>query len=117
MSHKIRRMVIVIVGGAGSAGLARALASELGWPWIEADRLRTPLARAAGRRERLIVLHAALSRQEREQLHDEVRGVRFVYPHGVPGDVLEGDFSSAIRLGPGLDLPASVSAIRRECGV
>ena len=108
MSHKIVAMVIVIMGasGAGKTTVGRALAVELGWPYVEGDevhsarniekmRAGTPLtdddrvpwlgalhaiiAHAIGRREQAILACSALKARYRQALRGDLRSVRFVY--------------------------------------
>jgi gluconate kinase len=73
-------MVIVLVAPphTGQAALGRALAAELGWPYIEADHLRPIAARAVDRREHIVVGSSGVSNAEREALHTDLRSIRFV---------------------------------------
>ena len=113
MSHKIAPMVIVIMGvsGAGKTTIGRALAVELGWPFVEGDQahprrnvekmragipltdadrepwlnaLHDIMARAIGRRQHTIVACSALKARYRTRLRGDLRTVRFVYLRGDP---------------------------------
>jgi gluconokinase len=101
-------MVIVIMGvsGAGKTTIGRALAVELGWPFVEGDSVhparnvekmhagiplndadREPwlaalhaiMARAIDRRAHTIVACSALKARYRDRLRGDLRTVRFVY--------------------------------------
>jgi gluconokinase len=101
-------MVIVLMGpaGAGKTTMGRALAGELGWPFIEGDdlhsrasleklahgrplaeedragwlaRVREAITRALDRREHAVIACSALKRRHREFLRAGLRPVRFVY--------------------------------------
>jgi len=92
--------------GAGKSTIGRALAAELGWPFIEGDDLHPPanvekiraghgltdadrapwlaalhaaIARNVDRREPLVLASSALKERYREILRGGCRGVRFVY--------------------------------------
>ena len=89
MSHKIDEMVIVIVAApqAGGMAIGRALALELGWPFVEASTGRESvgsvhamIARTLGRREHMVIVFARLSPDEMDMLKGELKGVRFVHP-------------------------------------
>jgi len=106
-------MVIVIMGvsGAGKTTIGRALAVELGWPFVEGDSVhparnvekmhagipltdadREPwldalhaiIARAVDRREHTIVACSALKARYRDRLRAGLRTVRFVYLRADP---------------------------------
>jgi gluconokinase len=101
-------VVIIVMGaaGAGKTTIGRALAAELGWPFIEGDdrhpaanvekiragqpltdadrapwlaALHATIARAVDRREPLVMACSALKRRYREILRGNCRGVRFVF--------------------------------------
>ena len=59
--------------------LVRALAADLGWPYVEGEHVRPIVARALGRREHAVVSAPALSEQEERALAGELRPVRFVH--------------------------------------
>jgi gluconokinase len=101
-------VVIIVMGaaGAGKTTTGRALAAELGWPFIEGDdrhpaanvekiragqaltdadrapwlaALHATIARSVDRREPLVMACSALKRRYREILRSDCRGVRFVF--------------------------------------
>jgi gluconokinase len=163
-------VVIVLMGaaGAGKTTVGRALAAELGWRFVEGDDLHPPeniermrrgepladcdrapwlaalrvtMARAADRREPLVVACSALKARYREALGAGRRGIRFVYlkadrallqrrleqrtgHFAVPAllasrlaDLEEPDDPGAITIPAADDPEAIVHAIRRELGV
>jgi gluconokinase len=109
-------MVVVMIGpaGAGKTTIGRALATSLGWPFVDGDeyhaqtslekirrgepltdRERTPwlatlrarIERALDRREPLVLACSALKARYRVALAGDLRGVRLVYLK-VPREVL-----------------------------
>jgi gluconokinase len=101
-------VVIIVMGtaGAGKTTIGRALATALGWPFIEGDdrhpaanvekiragqaltdadrapwlaALHATIARSVERREPLVMACSALKRGYRESLRGDCRGVRFVF--------------------------------------
>jgi gluconokinase len=101
-------MVIVLMGaaGAGKTTLGKALAAELGWPFVEGDDYHTPehiaqmrrgepltdaerapwlellhevIARAIERRESLVIACSALKARYRDVLAGGLKPVRFVH--------------------------------------
>ena len=74
-------MILVGPDHGEAAAVARALASELGWPCAAAgdpDALHEEVARVLGRREHLVIVSDALTPDERRIVRGELRGVRFV---------------------------------------
>jgi gluconate kinase len=80
-------MVIVIVAAPATGGMAigRALASELGWPFVDASTGRESvasvhamIARTLGRREHMVIACAALRPHEMGTLKGDLKTVRFV---------------------------------------
>jgi gluconokinase len=101
--------VVVIVMGAAGAGkttVGRALATSVGWPFVEGDSYHSPgavekirsgigltdtdrapwlaalhgvIANTIGRREHRVVACSALRERYRETLRDGLRPVRFVF--------------------------------------
>jgi gluconokinase len=101
-------MVIIVMGaaGAGKTTVGRALAQELGWPFVDADqyhsaanvlkighgdgltdadrhewlrRLRAEVARAIERRQHMVMACSALKGLYRETLRAGLARVRFAY--------------------------------------
>jgi len=101
-------VVIILTGvaGAGKTTIGRALAAELGWPFVEGDHyhpaanvakmhsgiplddvdrapwlaaLHALIVRALDRREHTVMACSALRRQYRGRLRGECRQVRFVH--------------------------------------
>ncbi|MGE5242618.1 MAG: gluconokinase [Betaproteobacteria bacterium] len=101
-------MVIIVMGaaGAGKTTIGRALATELGWQFVDADdlhpahsvekmragvplddrdrapwiaRIHAAIARALDRREHAVVACSALKERYRQALRSDLRPVRFVY--------------------------------------
>ena len=101
-------VVIVIMGaaGAGKTTIGRALAVELGWPFVDADNHHPPanvakmhagmaltdadrmpwlsslhgaIARALDRREHLVLACSALKDRYRQVLQDDRHPIRFAY--------------------------------------
>jgi gluconokinase len=110
--HRVIRyadaVVIVIMGaaGAGKTTVGRALAAELGWPFVDADDHHPPqnvdkmhagvaltdadrepwlaslhavVSRAIDRREHTVLACSALKERYRQALHGHRHPVRFVY--------------------------------------
>lgn len=104
-------MVIVLMGaaGAGKTTIGRAIAAELGWPFVEGDEYHPPsnlakmhagipltdvdrapwlralaqvITGAVDRRESIVVACSALKRSYRDVLLNGHREVRFVYLKG-----------------------------------
>jgi len=111
------------VSGAGKTTAGTALASALGWRFVEGDELhpaankdkmragiplsendRTPwlaalhavIVQAIDRREHLVVACSALKERYRAVLRGDCRGVRFVYLKVAQGVAVE---RSAVRVG------------------
>jgi len=111
------------VSGAGKTTAGTALASALGWRFVEGDELhpaankdkmragiplsendRTPwlaalhavIVQAIDRREHLVVASSALKERYRAVLRGNCRGVRFVYLKVAQGVAVE---RSAVRVG------------------
>jgi gluconokinase len=101
-------VVIIVMGaaGAGKTTIGRALAAELGWPFIEGDErhppanvekiragqaltdadrapwlvaLHTIVASSVDRREPIVMACSSLKHRYREILRGDCRGVRFVF--------------------------------------
>jgi gluconokinase len=118
-------VVIVVMGvsGAGKTTVGTALASVLGWRFVEGDQLhpaankekmhagmplteadREPwlqalhavIAQAVDRREHLVIACSALKERYRAVLHGDCRGVRFVYLKVAPSVAVA---RSAARVG------------------
>jgi hypothetical protein len=115
VSHKIGVMVIVIVGGphARAAAIGRELARSLRWPYAETEHLRPLAARAADRREHVIVHSSSVPERERAALHADIRPIRFV-DLGTAG---RDDFSASVAVDVDADVADVILAIRREFGV
>ncbi|MGE3179630.1 MAG: AAA family ATPase [Vicinamibacterales bacterium] len=106
-------MVIIVMGpaGAGKSTIARALAADLGWMFIDGDDRRPDLlrelhgimARVMDRRDHLVLACAALTGEERSLLQGDLRPVRFVYLKA-PRAELEARLSR--RAGGGADTAA-----------
>lgn len=81
-------MVIIVMGasGAGKSTVGKALATELGWLFVDSDAgraslgdLRAVMMRAMDRREHVVIAYPALKADERDALRGDLRSVRFVY--------------------------------------
>ena len=108
LRHNCSPMVIVMMGpaGAGKTTIGRALAEQLGWPFVEGDdyhparniekmRRGTPLTdqdrvvwlaaihaimvRLIDRREHAVVACSALKERYRQTLRGDLKPIRFVY--------------------------------------
>lgn len=142
-------MVIVVMGapGAGKSTVGTALATELGWMFVDSDAgraslgdLRALMMRAMDRREHVVIAHPALKADERDTLRGDLRSVRFVYlkaprpllearqeRRGRRGDAqaslhrqlleLEDPGETAVTLDAGQDVSILVPAIRLELGL
>ncbi len=106
-------MVVILMGaaGAGKTTVGRALALELGWPFVDGDhhhpaaniqkmargegltdadregwlqRLRADVERAISRREHLVMACSALKARYRDTLAGGLAPVRFVYLRADP---------------------------------
>jgi gluconate kinase len=140
-------MVIVFVG-AGAGGriaMGRALASELGWPFLDAEAvhaathpggppsgvapragvdrtsrtaaLHAIIARVIGRREHLVVACAPLAPGERESLKGDLRTVRFVDLGGVlPAGRLPDELPEVVTVDAATPQAEVLGIIRREFG-
>lgn len=91
-------MVIVVIGAAGSGKttVGSALASALGWLFVDRDAgpdgladLHAIMARAMDRREHAVIACPALTERDRTTLRGDLRPVRFVYLKA-PRTLLEG---------------------------
>jgi gluconokinase len=133
-------VVIILMGptASGKTTVGQALASALGWPFIEGDALhssasvekmrsgqslsdtdrkpwlaaiRGAIVRALDRREHAVVACSALKQRYRTQLSAGLRGVRFVYLSTPPSVLAE---RAAIRhghfAGPQL-IPSQLAAL------
>lgn len=142
-------MVIIVMGapGAGKSTVGKALATDLGWLFVDSDAgraslgdLRAVMTRAMDRREHVIIAYPALKADERDSLRGDLRSVRFVYlkaprplleareeRRGKPRDAhaalhrqlleLEDPGESAVTVDAGQDPSILVPTIRRELGL
>jgi hypothetical protein len=120
-------MVIVIVAAPAAGGMAigRALASELGWPFVDAGTGRESvasvhamIARTLGRRDHLVIACAKLRPDEMEMLKGDLKGVRFVCldetaDRGTP----PGERADALRFDAATPWGELFAAIWREFGL
>ena len=113
-------MVIVIVGAPGLAArtIGQSLADNLGWPYLEGDRLAPIIARVLGRRDHAIVGTQGLTALDRETLAGDFRPVRFVYLRASPAAPREADDPlGPLSLDPALPRDELFRAIRYEFGL
>lgn len=142
-------MVIIVMGaqGAGKSTVGKALATDLGWLFMDSDAgraglgdLRAAMMRAMARREHVVIAYPALKTAERDALRGDLRPVRFVYlkaprqllearleRQGKSTDArtalhrqlleLEDPGETAVTLDAGHDLSILVPMIRRELGL
>lgn len=135
-------MVIVLMGpaGAGKSTVGTALASRLGWTFVEGDEyhptehlermargqpleerqraewlhaLHAIVRQAVERRAPLVLACSALSRDHRERLAGGLRTVRFVYLKTAP-DVLRARLENRSGHFAGASLLASQLSVLRE---
>lgn len=142
-------MVIIVMGasGAGKSTVGKALATDLGWMFVDSDAgraslgdLRAVMMRAMNRREHAVIAYPALRDEDRDTLRGELRPVRFVYlkaprqllearqeRRGTRSDAhaalhrqlleLEDPDEAALTLDASEDVSILVPTIRRELGV
>jgi hypothetical protein len=141
-------MVIVIVGAeaAGRIAIARALATELGWPFVDAETAHPPssagprpsallppasagrtawaaavhaiIARTIERRERLVIACASVAPGERAILKAELKRVRFVYlDRGARAAGPPPGLSEVLSFDAAAPLSEVLPVIRREFGL
>jgi hypothetical protein len=101
--------------GEGEA-LARALAADIGWPFIETVDVRPIVARVLGRREHAVISAPALSEQERRALAHDLRPVRFVHLDGASA-TNESDTPGPLVLDPAWPREQLLLKIRDEFGL
>ncbi|MBM3770513.1 MAG: hypothetical protein FJW27_04340 [Acidimicrobiia bacterium] len=142
-------MVIIVMGapGAGKSTLGKALATDLGWLFVDSDAgraslgdLRAVMRRAMDRREHVVIAYPALKADERDALRADLRPVRFVNlkaprqllekrleQRGKANDAraalhrqlleLEDPGETAVTLDASQDVQILVPTVRRELGL
>ncbi len=95
--------------------MGRALAADLGWPYLETEHVRPIVARVLGRREHAVISAPALAERERRALADEFRPVRFV--HLDSAAAVSGGTLGPLVLDPALTREQLVLRIRDEFGL
>jgi gluconate kinase len=120
-------MVIVIVAApaAGGTAIGRALASELGWTFVDASTGRDSvasvhamIARTLGRREHMVIACPALRPHDVGTLKGDLKNVRFVRLEetanlGTPAD----EWDDALRFDAATPAGELFAAIWREFGL
>ena len=124
--------VVIIVMGAAVAGkttIARALAAELGWTFVDTDDLRPPpnvetkgaalraiVAHAIDRRESLVLACLPLNERDREALRAGLHPVRFVVLEAMPA-LEKPPVDEALRVDAARPPERILAAIRTEFGI
>jgi hypothetical protein len=128
VSHKIDLMVIVIAEQAwpaaptlertsASEGVGRALAADIGWPYVETEHVRPIVARVLERREHAVISAPPLSEPEERALAHEMRPVRFVHLDSAAAAAAAGDTLAPLVLDASLPREQLLRRIRDEFGV